>query len=151
MKALRQAKIKELVETQSVETQEDLMSLLRESNIDVTQATVSRDIREMMLFKATNGEGRYCYALPSEESVILSRTRIANIFHDSINGMDYSQNLCVIHTLPGLAQAVASIIDTSKWEEVVGTIAGDDTVLVIVRSGEEVQEFMSRVNAIIES
>ena len=146
MKALRHAKIKGIIEKQIVETQEELAELLRNDGIDVTQATVSRDIKEMLLFKVPSGDGRYRYAVPQEPGMVFSQNRMMRMFKDSVLDVESSQNLCVVRTLPGSAQAIAVALDNVKWPEVIGTIAGDDTVLVIVKAEEQVAALIDRIN-----
>lgn len=133
MKALRHATIKEIIENNLIETQEDLADALREQSIRVTQATVSRDIKELMLIKVPVGEGRYRYAFPEEHNIAFLQPRMERIFQDSVIGMDYSANIVVIKTLPGTAQAVAAAIDNTKWPHIIGTVAGDDNILVVVK------------------
>lgn len=149
MKALRHAKIKELVEQQLVETQEELAELLRKTGIVVTQATVSRDIKELFLIKVPSGDGRYRYAFPPEQNLIFSLSRMERIFQDSITGMDHSQNIIVLRTLPGAAQAVASTIDHVKWPEIIGTVAGDDTIFIVVKPPEETLQVMAKFHRLL--
>ena len=104
MKRYRYNKIKEIVKSRPIETQEELANALLEEGIDVTQATVSRDIKELMLIKVPTGDGHYRYALSPEENVILSRTRISRLFQDAITKIDSSVNIVVLRTLPGSAQ-----------------------------------------------
>lgn len=149
MKALRHAKIKEIIEKHIVETQEELAELLRTESIDVTQATVSRDIKELMLIKVPTGDGRYRYAFPSEQNVIISPSRMERIFQDSVTAIDFSQNIIVLKTMPGTAQAVAYTIDYVKWPEVLGTVAGDDTIFVVVKPPEAVQRVLTKFQALM--
>lgn len=146
MKRYRYKVIKEIVQSKVIETQEELAQALLEEGIDVTQATVSRDIKELMLIKIPTGDGHYRYALSPEENVLLSRNRINRLFQDSIISVDFSLNQIVLHTLPGSAQSVAFAIDHAKWDELIGTLAGDDTILLIARSVEEVQPVLKRIS-----
>ena len=150
MKALRHSKIKEIIEERPVETQEELAEMLREKGIEVTQATVSRDIKELMLIKVPTGDGSYRYSFPVEQNVVFSQTRMERMFQDSVLGIDYSLNLIVLRTLPGTAQAVAYTIDTARWPEVLGTVAGDDTICVIVKPPEAVGSVMARFRNLLE-
>lgn len=145
MKRYRYNKIKEIIQTKAIETQEELAQALVEEGITVTQATVSRDIKELMLIKVPTGDGRYRYALSPEENIMLSRTRINRLFQDSILRIDHVLNQVVLHTLPGSAQSVAFAIDHAKWHEVIGTIAGDDTILLICNSVESVEMVLDRI------
>lgn len=149
MKALRHTKIKEIVERQIVETQEEVAELLRKEGIVVTQATVSRDIKELLLIKVPTGDGRYRYAFPPEQNLMFSQSRMERIFQDSIVGMDYSQNLVVLRTLPGAAQAVASTIDHVRWPEIIGTVAGDDTILIVVKPPDIAPQVMAKFHRLL--
>ena len=144
MKMTRHAKIKEIIDKNKVETQEDLAAALRAEGIEVTQATVSRDIKELMLVKVPDANGQYHYAYPKEHNMLLTPGRLERTFQDSILGIRVSQCMVVIRTLPGTAQAVAYAVDYMKWEEVLGTIAGDDTVFVAMENAEGVKAFLKR-------
>ena len=144
MKMTRHAKIKEIIDKNKVETQEDLAAALRAEGIEVTQATVSRDIKELMLVKVPDANGKYHYAYPKEHNMLLTPGRLERTFQDSIIGIRVSQCMVVIRTLPGTAQAVAYAVDYMKWEEVLGTIAGDDTVFVALEDAEGVKAFLKR-------
>ncbi len=150
MKRYRYNKIKEIVQSRSIETQEELANALMEEGIEVTQATVSRDIKELMLIKIPTGDGHYRYALSPEENVLLSRNRINRLFQDSITRVDFALNQVVLHTLPGSAQAVAFAIDHAKWSEIIGTLAGDDTILLIARSEADVQDVLKRISNLMK-
>ena len=145
MKRYRYNKIKEIVQSQSIETQEELANALLAEGIEVTQATVSRDIKELMLIKIPTGDGHYRYALSPEENIVLSISRINRLFQDSIIRVDSALNQIVLHTIPGSASAVAFSVDHAKWSEVIGTLAGDDTILLICRSVEEVDNVLKRI------
>lgn len=145
MKVRRHAVIREIIENDVIETQEELAAALRARHIDVTQATVSRDIKTMMLVKVPAGSGRYRYALPKEKGALLSRERMARLFYDSVVSLDYSENIIVVKTLPGAANAVASILDHTPWQEIVGTVAGDDSILVVVKPREAAPDVVRRM------
>lgn len=145
MKAMRHAKIKEIIETAIVETQEELAEALRKRGIEVTQATVSRDIKELMLIKIPTGDGRYRYAYPLDKNLVFSRNRMVRMFQDSVLGFDYSENIIVIKTLPGAANAVASTLDHAKWPEIIGTVAGDDNILVVVKPAQAAPEILRKM------
>ena len=149
MKAKRQALIREIVEAQSIQTQEELAEALRAHGMVVTQATVSRDIREMHLLKVLAEDGSYRYAT-MEKSDSGMNDRLIRMLTDSVVEMNSANNLIVIHTLPGSAHVAAEAIDTLKWPETIGTIAGDNTILVIVRTNEEVDTVMKRFHSIIK-
>ena len=149
MKAKRQALIREIVEAQSIQTQEELAEALRARGMVVTQATVSRDIREMHLLKVLAEDGSYRYAT-MEKSDAGMNDRLIRMLADSVVEMNCANNLIVIHTLPGSAHVAAEAIDNLKWPETIGTIAGDNTILVIVRANEEVDAVMRRFRSIIK-
>ena len=149
MKAKRQALIREIVEAQSIQTQEELAEALRAHGMVVTQATVSRDIREMHLLKVLAEDGSYRYAT-MEKSDSGMNDRLIRMLTESVVEMNSANNLIVIHTLPGSAHVAAEAIDNLKWPETIGTIAGDNTILVIVRTNEEVDTVMKRFHSIIK-
>ena len=149
MKAKRQALIREIVEAQSIQTQEELAEALRAHGMVVTQATVSRDIREMHLLKVLAEDGSYRYAT-MEKSDSGMNDRLIRMLTDSVVEMNSANNLIVIHTLPGSAHVAAEAIDNLRWPETIGTIAGDNTILVIVRCNEEVDMVMKRFHSIIK-
>lgn len=150
MKSLRHSRIKEIVENQTIETQEELAAALLKVGIDVTQATVSRDIKEMLLIKVPAGNGSYRYAFPPEQNVVVSQSRLERVFHDSVVGLEHSLNLIVLKTLPGTAMAVAYTVDAVKWPEIIGTVAGDDTICVIVKPPEATAEVFDRFRTLID-
>ena len=149
MKAKRQALIREIVEAQSIQTQEELAEALREHGMVVTQATVSRDIREMHLLKVLADDGSYRYATMEKGDTGVS-DRLIRMLADSVVEMNYANNLIVVRTLPGSAHVAAEAVDNLKWPEVLGTIAGDNTILVIVRANDEVDAVMKRFRSIIK-
>lgn len=145
MKLKRHAKIKEIIETGKIETQEDLANALRSEGIEVTQATVSRDIKEMMLMKVPDANGRYRYALPTAPASNVPPERITRVFRESVTNVLSSLCMVVLRTHPGTASSVAYAIDYMQWPEVLGTIAGDDTVFVAVADKPAVDSLMSRL------
>ncbi|MBQ1615586.1 MAG: arginine repressor [Selenomonas sp.] len=147
VKGTRQGLIKRIIEEQIIETQEDLAEALRASRIKVTQATVSRDIKEMMLIKVPTGDGRYRYAYPLQNTVIFSEERMQRLLHDTVTGCDYSENIVVVKTLPGGANTVASAIDYANWPEVLGTVAGDDNIFVIVKPKSAAPQIVERLKS----
>ena len=144
MKMTRHAKIKEIIDNNKIETQEDLASALRHQGIDVTQATVSRDIKELMLVKVPDANGHYHYAYPKGHSSMLTMERSERTFNDSIVSVRASDSMVVIRTLPGTAQAVAFAVDYMKWPEILGSIAGDDTVFIALPNKEAVITLLER-------
>ncbi|MHB8171982.1 MAG: arginine repressor [Thermincolia bacterium] len=144
MKAKRHKVILDIIQQKSIETQEELADELRRQGMDVTQATVSRDIKELGLVKIPAGGDAYRYATSPEPVVTVTRDRMRRLFRDAVVSIEFSENLLVIKTLPGSAQGVASTIDSSGWPEVLGTVAGDDTILVVVKSKEMVEATMAK-------
>ena len=148
MKAKRQALIREIVENQSIQTQEELADALAARGMVVTQATVSRDIKEMHLLKVLSEEGGYRYATMDKSEQGMNE-RLIRMLSDSVVDMSSANNLIVIHTLPGSAHVAGEAVDSLHWPEVLGTIAGDNTILVIVRSNEDVDGVLRRFRSII--
>lgn len=138
MKKDRHAKIVELIERYDLETQEELAKRLRKEGYEVTQATVSRDIRELKLSKVPLGDGRQKYVLLGGHHGEMS-DRYARVLREGMSGMETANSLLVVKTVPGMAMAVAAALDAMHMREIVGTIAGDDTIMLAVRSAEEAQ------------
>lgn len=132
MKAKRHRLIIDIIQSTPIETQEELARELERRGMAVTQATVSRDIKELGLIKSPTPDGRYCYALP--EAAPGGRERLRRLFREALLEIDTSENLIVVKTLRGTAAAAGEAIDQLGWPEIVGTVAGDNTVLVVVRS-----------------
>jgi len=143
MKISRHAKILEIIENNIVETQEELADLLKKSGINVTQATVSRDIKELRLVKVLTEDGRYKYAAMKEQDSQLNE-RLYKVFAESVLSIDYTGNIIVIKTFPGAANAAAEALDALDLKEVVGTVAGDNTIFVLIRHEENVIPVMER-------
>jgi len=148
MKARRQAKILELIKHSVIETQEELAEALSSLGIPVTQATVSRDIKELQLNKVPTGDGRYRYALP-DDVPNTSWDKRRRIFRESVLDVDFSGNLIVIKSLPGTAQGVGSAIDHLGWSEIIGCVAGDDTALVVVKPAEAAEAVAERIRGLM--
>lgn len=135
--------ILDIIENSEVETQEELADLLRKSGINVTQATVSRDIRELRLIKVLSESGKYKYSyFKAAESNI--NERVAKVFKESVTSIDYAGNTIVIKTLVGSASAASVAIDALDWKEIVGCIAGDDTIFVLIKRIELMEEMVKR-------
>ena len=132
MKIRRKFAIIDIISNQRVSTQEELCEILKNSGYDVTQATVSRDVKELQLIKIPDNQGYY-YALPDNSPILNSHERMRRLFQDSVTSIDYSENIIVIKTLPGAAQSIASLIDAAELENVLGTVAGDDTIFIVVK------------------
>lgn len=148
MKSKRHAKILEIISKNDVETQEELSELLEGEGFQVTQATVSRDIRELKLTKVAMSSGRQKYASLTEPTEDLSK-RYIRVLKDGFTSMDMAQNILVVRTVSGMAMAVAAALDAMNFHEIVGTIAGDDTVMCAVRSVEENIRLMDRLRKMI--
>ncbi|MGN0241360.1 MAG: arginine repressor [Candidatus Weimeria sp.] len=148
MKNKRQQKILELIVRYEIGTQEELMERLREVGFDVTQATVSRDIREMKLTKIeTHGKLHYVALRESDEDI---KEKYERVFRDGFISMDNAVNILVIKTVSGMAMAVAAALDSMCFNEIVGTIAGDDTIMCAVRSLDDVVNLMGKLRTIID-
>ena len=135
MKLQRQRKIIDLVEEFEIETQEELAQRLQEAGYAATQSTISRDIRELNLQKNANGRGKLVYTSAQERAVL---------------SVDVSQNILVIRTASGMAMAAAAVLDELKWEEVLGCIAGDDTIMCVVKDAQSSRLVMDRLQSLLE-
>ncbi|MBQ9308491.1 MAG: arginine repressor [Clostridia bacterium] len=144
----RQDAIRRAITMHVIETQAELVSALREMQVVATQATVSRDIREMGLTKVLTPDGVYCYALPSQAKPA-SSTRFNRMLIDSVLSVETAQNLVVVKTLSGSANMVAEAIDGSSWREVVGTLAGDNTIFLATRSTGDAEKLKTRIDTLI--
>ena len=151
MKEQRQRKILEVIEKQTVETQDELVAALQQEGYEVTQATISRDIKELGLVKVSADNNNYCYGRPLERSRSGANyeRRLKRMFRDSVISINFSENLILVRTLPGTANAVASCLDNVVWEEVIGTVAGDDTILVIIKPKDAVPTVINRMNNLL--
>lgn len=149
MKKARHEKIIELITKYEIETQEELVDRLREDGYEVTQATVSRDIRELKLSKIAMGDGRQKYTILIHSDHYLSDKYI-RVLKDGFVSMDMAQNILVIKTVSGMAMAVAAAIDAMKLKEIVGSIAGDDTIMMAVRTVEDTQEVIKKIRNVLD-
>ncbi len=149
MKSQRQAKIMEIISTQNVETQEQLLDALREAGFYSTQATISRDIKELRIVKELTSLGTYRYTTTQGEVTGTFSSRMNTIFRECVTGFDYAQNMVVIHTLPGLASAAGSAIDAMNMSIILGTIAGDDTVFVVMRDSNAAAAFCGEIKNLL--
>lgn len=144
MKAQRHIKIRELITNNEIETQDDLVEQLRAAGFHVTQATISRDIKELHLIKAPLDDGRYKYSLPADQRYNPLQ-RLKRALGDHFVHIDYTENLVVLKSLPGTASAIGALIDSLEWSEVMGTICGDDTILIICRTKEHSGQVVSQI------
>ena len=149
MKSERQNEIIRLIGVKNIETQEDLASELRQLGYQVTQATVSRDIRELRLMKVAAKGGGFRYARPERFEKAVS-DRLTRILNDSLVSVDFSGNIIVVKTLSGSANVAAEAIDTLDWPEILGTIAGDNTIFVIARNEASTEEISERIRNLTE-
>ena len=148
MKSKRQSKIMEIIAGRNVETQEQLLELLQEEGYRCTQATISRDIKELRIVKELTNLGTYRYTTSTKEVPATFSSRLNTIFRECVTRYDYAQNIVVIHTLPGLAAAAASAIDAMNMSVVVGTLAGDDTVMVVMRDNNSAAQFCGEISSL---
>ena len=146
MKNDRQEQILAIIAEESIETQEQLINRLQEKGIPSTQATISRDIKQLHLVKEPYGGGRYRYAASAQKTKLNFADRLQIILRESIVDVDYAQSIVVLKTLPGLANAAASAFDGMDMPSKVGTLAGDDTVMIIMRSNESAKELCREIS-----
>lgn len=149
MKSTRQAMILELISQQDIETQNQMMEALKERGIKSTQATLSRDIKELRLVKELSPNGSYRYVVVNRDELSDYDIRLRKIFRECVISYDYAQNLVVLHTMPGLANAAASALDHMSVPELVGTLAGDDTVFLAMKTNEAASLFYLEIEAML--
>ena len=147
MKVERHSKIVELIGKYEIETQEELAEYLNQAGFNVTQATVSRDIRELKLTKAPSESGKQRYMVLQNHGNFSDK--YIRILQDGFLSMDMAQNILVIKTVSGMAMAVAVAVDSMKWNEVVGCIAGDDTIMCAIRTVEDTVAVMEKIRKIV--
>ena len=145
MKPNRQAKILELIECKDIETQEQLLSELEACGFSTTQATISRDIKELHLVKIPYGHGKYRYSFPVDVKQVHSESKMQKAFQDSVLKVEASENIIVIRTQPGAGAAVAFALDNAQWPEIIGTVAGDDTVLAVLKDKEKSRGIVAKM------
>lgn len=149
MKTNRQSKIIEIIQKNEVETQDELSALLEKDGFRVTQATVSRDIRELKLTKIPTASGRQKYAVITDAPENLSK-KYERVLIEGFLSMDMAQNILVIKTVSGMASAVCAAIDAMKMREIVGSIAGDDTIMCAIRTVDDTYAVMKKIRRIVE-
>ena len=150
MKKRRQAKILELISSKEIETQEELQAYLIEYGFEVTQATISRDIKELRLVKDLSSKGRYVYSTGKKNNQNITK-RAGGIFNESIISIDYALNTVVIKCFAGMANAACAAIDSMELDEVLGTIAGDDTIFILCRSEENAENFTQKLRKMLNA
>ena len=149
MKNDRQSMILEIISQENIETQEQLLVRLQERGITSTQATISRDIKELRMVKELTGKGGYRYTLSDRKSPVSTDTRLRNIFKEGVVSADVAQNIVVVRTMPGLASAACSALDGMEIPGMVGSLAGDDTGILIMRDSASAQKFVSEIHKLL--
>lgn len=149
MKTKRQTKILELIQKYDIETQEELSAYLTRDGFQVTQATVSRDIRELKLTKIAMDNGRQRYAVLSDADTGMAE-RLVRVLREGFVSMDYAGNILVIKTVSGMASAVGAAVDAIKLSEIIGSIAGDDTLMCVIRTEEDAVNIMNKLRKLVE-
>lgn len=149
MKTKRQTKILELIQKHDIETQEELSAYLTRDGFQVTQATVSRDIRELKLTKIAMDNGRQRYAVLSDADTGMAE-KLVRVLREGFVSMDYAGNILVIKTVSGMASAVGAAVDAIKLSEIIGSIAGDDTLMCVIRTEEDAVNIMNKLRKLVE-
>lgn len=147
MKSKRQNRILTLLDTESISTQKELAERLRKEGFAITQATVSRDIKELRLTKVSIGDNRYQYVVPKDQP---KGHKLQLVLQEFLLSYEFSENLIVLKSAPGNANTIASAIDQSQWPEIIGTLAGDDTVMLIVKPREAVLDVLKRIDGYLK-
>ena len=146
MKSRRHQKLLEAIRSNIIETQEQLADYLANEGLSVTQATISRDIKELRLMKVPIGNGKYKYSVPAERDVVDINKRIERLFKDSVVSVEDSDSLIVVKTIKGAAMGVAAMADDLEWPEILGSIAGDDTIFLVIKPITAVVDVLARLN-----
>lgn len=150
MKSKRQAEILRIIEDVDVETQDQLLSELKARGLTSTQATISRDIKELHLIKELTGYGTYKYAVSGRKTSMNIAGRLRTIFKEGVTSFDRAQNIVVLKTMPGLASAAGAAIDGMEIDDLVGSLAGDDTAILIMRTNEAAVEFCDEIHKMLK-
>ena len=145
MKNDRQEKLLQIISETSIETQEQLLEELSRRGIQSTQATISRDIKQLHLIKEPTGQGRYRYAVSAKRMHLNFAERQRTIFRECVMSVDFAQNIVVIKTMPGMANAAAAALDSMEYDQIIGSIAGDDTIFLVLRDTEAALDFCTEV------
>ena len=148
MKNKRHEKILEVIEKKNIETQEELAKILNEAGFVVTQATVSRDIKKLGLVKV-KGKGSHQEYAPKAASTLVEYDKYVRVLKDAITGMDDAENILVIKTVPGMAMAVAAALDSLRIPEIIGSIAGDDTIMCATKNNRHAKDVMDKIRLMI--
>ena len=150
MKNARQAEILSIIQEKEVETQEQLLAELKARGFATTQATISRDIKELRMVKELTEKGRYCYTVSERRDSSGTDLRLRNIFKEGVISAEVAQNIVVVRTMPGLASAACSALDSMDVPGVVGSLAGDDTGILIMRDNDSAQAFGSEIHKLMK-
>lgn len=150
MKVKRHAKILELIHSRPIDTQDELLTLLRESGFPVTQATISRDIKELRLVKTLDADGRYHYTAHNSTQKHEMTNKFLLLFAESVKEIDSAGNMLVIKCYTGMANAVCAALDTLHWSGVVGTLAGDDTIFMVMRDDHNARELVGQLRKMLD-
>ena len=150
MKSVRQSKILEIIASKEVETQEQLLQELKQAGFVTTQATISRDIKELRIVKELTPDGTYRYAASLQENAATFSGRLNKIFRECVTSVDWAQNLVVIKTLPGLAGAAGSAVDSMELPQLIGTLAGDDTAVLIMRENASAAGLCAEIRKMLD-
>ena len=150
MKAKRQQEILRIISEQDVDTQDQLLTELRARGVQSTQATISRDIKELHLIKELTGYGTYKYAVSGRKTSMNIAGRLRTIFKEGVTSFDRAQNIVVVRTMPGLASAACSALDGMDIEGMVGSLAGDDTGILIMRDNASAQQFVGEIHKLLK-
>lgn len=148
MKGQRHIRIREIIGNREIETQDELVDALRNAGFNVTQATVSRDIKELHLIKVPLDNGRYKYSLPADQR-FNPMHKLKRSLSDNFLSIDYAENLVVLKALPGTANAITALIDNLEWPQIMGTISGDDTMLIICRSKHDASTVTEQILSLL--
>ena len=150
MKNARQEEIVKIIQSMEIETQDQLLEVLRSRGFSTTQATISRDIKDLRMVKELTGSGGYRYAMSDRKSSAASDTRLRNIFKEGVVSAEVAQNIVVVRTMPGLASAACSALDGMEIEGMVGSLAGDDTGILIMRDNVSAQQFVGEIHKLLK-
>ena len=150
MKNARQEEIVKIIQSMEIETQDQLLEVLRARGFSTTQATISRDIKDLRMVKELTGSGGYRYAMSDRKSSAASDTRLRNIFKEGVVSAEVAQNIVVVRTMPGLASAACSALDGMEIEGMVGSLAGDDTGILIMRDNASAQQFVGEIHKLLK-
>ena len=150
MKGTRQAEILQIISEQEVETQEQLLEELKKRGIFSTQATISRDIKELRLVKELSAAGNYRYTVSVQKNSYNEAGRLRNIFKEGVTSFEMAQNIIVVKTMPGLASAACAALDGMELPDVVGSLAGDDTAILIMRTNEAAVSFCDEIHKMLK-